>query len=640
MSSSSSSKKKRARASHGAIDVGGKEREANDRCTVVWLRGHELRLFDNPVLTAAARRNKPVLLLYVHSPRDEGKWGLGGAQRVWRYHALKSLDADVRARYGNSVVCRSVSAGDAVAEQSGDGVATLRDVLVEVLRASASRTLYFARAYEPRMRRDELELSHWLRDEHGVRALSFNAHLLHEPWDTGYGASDKWDGGHFGSMLPFYRACKRTGEPAEPSDAPSQMPPLPLPEQRHQHALRHFIDHDAFGLYPRMPPSGDWSAGIHRAWPDISERAARRQLHHFLRHALPHYESRRSRADLHFVSRLSPYIAAGMLSVREVYHEARRRMGADPRCVSKTFLRRLFWRDLAYWTLHMFPHAIDEPIRPHYAGVRWNAAAAVEVATDDNVAGDGARTLLRAWQRGNTGYPIIDAGMRELWQTGWMQQNIRMATASFLVEYLNLDWVHGARWYHDTLVDIDVAINTMMWQNAGRSGLDQWNFVIHPVTSARTASDPNGDYVRRWLPQLRALPTRYIHQPWEAPPAVLRAASVRLGENYPRRVVRDLAPARRASADAVRAMQQRETSRAWHNTDGYDLVRVVLPAEGASRLQHVFTRREFRTPAPRAPAGAARGEAAEAEQNEQGRGDAHANAPPRPSPRAKRRKRS
>lgn len=218
-----------------------------------------------------------------------------------------------------------------------------------------------------------------------------------------------------------------------------------------------------------------------------------------------------------------------------------------------------------------------DPIRAHYAGQEWNRD----------------QDALRRWQSGATGYPIVDAGMRELWSTGWMAQNVRMLAAILLCEHLNIHWVEGERWFHHTLVDADAAINAMMWQNAGKSGLDQWNFSMSAATSGKNM-DPTGKYVQRWCPELAKLPIKFLHTPWDAPEQVLQDAGVTLGLNYPRRIVADLKVAAKISQDAIR--NQRKRSLDWSNDQGYDLI--VLPR--GSTLAHdgqkfrVFTVPKYR----------------------------------------------
>jgi hypothetical protein len=195
--------------------------------------------------------------------------------------------------------------------------------------------------------------------------------------------------------------------------------------------------------------------------------------------------------------------------------------------------------------------------------------------------------LLHKWQTGQTGYPLVDASMRELWATGWVQQNMRMVSACFLTEYLNINWTEGARWYEDTLVDADLAINSMMWQNAGRSGADQWNFLISPEDGG--TQDPTGSYVRRWIPEIAGLPNNYIHRPWEAPEQILRSAGVRLGENYPERCIENLPAAREIAKRSTISMRQQIADTWMNDPQGYDVIE--LPDGGRTVL---FTKQEYR----------------------------------------------
>ncbi|CAK0843790.1 unnamed protein product [Prorocentrum cordatum] len=284
------------------------------------------------------------------------------------------------------------------------------------------------------------------------------------------------------------------------------------------------------------------------------------------------YEQHRSRADLdpNPNSKLSAFLRWGQLSANDLFWAVQD--AGLPREQTKTFGRRLFWRDLAYFQMHHFPEMHRKGIRAHYDRARWRER------------GDG---MLRLWQRGETGYPLVDAAMRELRATGWVQQNVRMVAATFLTEYLNISWVEGAKWYEDQLVDADVAINSMMWQNAGRSGTDQWNFLISPV-SAKT-QDPTGFYVRRWLPELAHLPVRFLHTPWDAPPDVLASSGVHLGTSYPERCVVDLAAARDEAKQATLEMR-RSIADTWMNDgQGYDVI--ALPGGATTKL---FTKLEYR----------------------------------------------
>jgi len=319
----------------------------------------------------------------------------------------------------------------------------------------------------------------------------------------------------------------------------------------------------------------NWGAPILQSW-DISEAAALQILRSFLADGLYRYEAGRQLADASAVTRISPYLRYGMLSCRVMFHEMR---AAGAKTTSIVYWRRLVWRDLAYWQLQIFPSMRERPIRAHYAGQVWNT---------DPVA-------LKRWQRGQTGYPLIDAGMRELWTTGWMAQNVRMAAAILLCEHLNIHWIEGERWFHHTLVDADPAINAMMWQNAGKSGLDQWNFTMHAGSAGKT-QDPKGHYIRQWCPELAKLPTKFVHAPWEAPAHVLKEAGVELGArgNYPDRILVDLGAAAKRSAEAIR--EQRKRSAEWINDQGYDLIQLPRGSSVAHDGQkfRVFTKPEYR----------------------------------------------
>ncbi|KAJ9524592.1 hypothetical protein QJQ45_024195 [Haematococcus lacustris] len=296
----------------------------------------------------------------------------------------------------------------------------------------------------------------------------------------------------------------------------------------------------------------DWAAPIRATW-DMSEAAALRELDRFLAEGLSQYEKNRHFADARAVSRLSPYLRWGQLSPRLLWHRMRESRAAS---VSKTFHRRLVWRELAYWQLHHWPLLSVQPVREAYADVKWES-------------GPQADELLAAWQQGRTGFPLVDAGMRELWHTGWMQQSLRMVCAAFLTELAGLTWTAGAAWFHHTLVDADPAINSMMWQNAGKSGLDQWNFSMDPVGKAQ---DPQGNHIRKWVPELAELPDAHVHTPWLAPPDVLEQAGVHLGRTYPHRVLQGSLQAAKAQGLAKLQAARDLHAETWCDARGYDLV--------------------------------------------------------------------
>jgi deoxyribodipyrimidine photolyase len=313
-----------------------------------------------------------------------------------------------------------------------------------------------------------------------------------------------------------------------------------------------------------------WDQPIFIRFP-MSEATAHENLNVFFSKGVKLYEKERSRTDKEYAtSKLSVHLRIGTISPYELYWKTEDcGLGYDR---LKTFSRRLFWRDLAYYQLVCFPQMRTKSIREHYENTDW-------------VTGKEEKRRFEAWKWGNTGYPIVDAGMRELYGTGWMTQSVRMVVASFLVEYLRVNWVKGCEWFHYTLVDADSAINAMMWQNAGKSGIDQWNFVLSPETASQ---DPSGAYTRKWVPELVALPTtELIHRPWLAPREVLDQAGIILGETYPRRIVADLKSEREISVQSTLDMRRRSQDA---NSDrGYDYI--TLP-DGKRTV--VFTKKEYR----------------------------------------------
>jgi len=268
--------------------------------------------------------------------------------------------------------------------------------------------------------------------------------------------------------------------------------------------------------------NSDWAADMKKLWQP-GEEAALRRLADFVENIHLHKRPDRHRGDARNTSLLSPHLRFGEVSARTCYAEAMK----APEHLRHGFIRRLLWRDLSYAELYRWP---DMPVvsqRLQYEKESWSGKAAE----------------LRSWQRGQTGFPLVDAAMRQLWKEGYINNYLRHVTAGFLIDYLDISWKEGFKWYDYTLVDSDAAINARLWQQGGHSGISQWNFVLHPVYAAKNA-DPEGNYVRRWVPELAGMPTEFIHQPWEAP-LELFSLGIRLGSSFPRRLVLDIAAARK-----------------------------------------------------------------------------------------------
>jgi deoxyribodipyrimidine photo-lyase len=377
------------------------------------------------------------------------------------------------------------------------------------------------RRYEPAIRDRDAKVEAALRAD-GLQVESFNAALLHEPWTI-----QNQSGRPFQVFTPFWRHCLSHPDPPEVQ-----------PETQHLSAPAKWPSSLALGelaLEPRI----NWADGLRAAWQP-GEAGAKTNLRLFVANGFADYSEQRDRPDLAGTSRLSPHLHFGEISPRQIWRSLKRM--AAKRGLSlvqwrgSQFLAELGWREFSHHLLYHFPRTPTEPLRSPFRKFPWRKASA----------------CLKAWQRGCTGFPIVDAGMRELWSTGWMHNRVRMIVASFLVKDLLISWQEGARWFWDTLVDADLAQNTLGWQWVAGCGADAAPFfrVFNPVTQG-ASFDPAGVYIRRWCPELARLPAKWIHRPHQAPPAVLRAAAVELGRDYPQPIVSH-AIAREVALEAYR----------------------------------------------------------------------------------------
>ncbi|KAL7878515.1 hypothetical protein AOLI_G00094890 [Acnodon oligacanthus] len=537
------------------------------RPVLLWFR-RDLRMWDNPALIGCLELGAPIIPVFLWNAAEEEGPGVtvatGGASKYWLHQALVCLNRSLE-ECGSHLVFQK-------AELSS--LATLQALVAETGAGAVVATAL----YEPWLRdRDD---SVWaVLEKQGIKCHIYHSYCLRDP----YTVSTKGVGLRgIGSVSHFMSCCQQNSGPGigTPLDAPCILPtPSSWPQGCPLTQL---------GL-ARMPQRKDgteidWAVNIRQAW-DFSEQGARVRLETFLNDGVYRYEKESSRADASNTSSLSPYLHFGQLSARSLLWDTR---GA--RCRPRKFQRKLAWRDLAYWQLSLFPNLPWESLRPPYKALRWSSD----------------RAHLKAWQHGRTGYPLVDAAMRQLWLTGWMNNYMRHVVASFLIAYLHITWQKGYHWFQDTLVDADVAIDAMMWQNGGMCGLDHWNFVMHPVDAALTC-DPYGNYVRQWCPELKALPDDFIHKPWKCPSSVLRRAGVVLGQNYPERIVADLEERRAQSLQDVTLVRKRFSEYVCQQTD-CDLVplpaKLVQDAMGSGNdiIRHgekefllpVITRMEFK----------------------------------------------
>lgn len=434
---------------------------------LVWLR-RDLRLHDNPALTHALETHTQVIPVYIHAPPEE-EVAAGAACRWWLHQSLEALDKALQ-RQGSRLLLAS-----------GPSL----DTLQRLIQHTDAMAVYWNRLYEPASIARDRTIKAALR-QGGVQAQSFNGALLWEPWTIRNGADHPYR-----VFAPFWKACLRL-PPAPPLPAPSRLPPLPRDIES--------LPLEALELLPRVR----WYDTLASTWrPGESQGLA--QLAFFCEHGLAHYHDGRDRPGNPGVSRLSPRLHWGELSPRQVWQAVvNQTAGApfdDPGAAA--YLRQLGWREFAHYVLYHWPHTVNAPMDLRFDAYPWR---------------DDYRDLLQAWQQGRTGYPLVDAGMRELWQTGWMHNRVRLVVASFLTKNCRIPWQAGAAWFWDTLVDADLANNTLGWQWTAGCGVDAAPYyrVFNPVRQGQQL-DPEGRYVRRWVSELAALPDKWLHCPWQLP---------------------------------------------------------------------------------------------------------------------------
>lgn len=420
---------------------------------ILWFR-QDLRLADHAALMAAIDKDAPIIPVFIWSPEEEGEWAPGAATRWWLHHSLTSLDRALKQRGSRLIIRRATNAAGEIDK---------------LIAESGATALYWSRRYEPLVIARDQTIKQNLRDR-GIEARSFNAALLVEPWDV-----QNNSGKPFQVFTPYWRKVSATLELPKPLLAPPRIPtPTNWPSS---------ITIDDLALLPRIT----WYEGMQAGWQP-GEAGAVSNFERFLESAVAGYGDTRNLPAQAGTSRLSPHLHFGEISPRQIWHMA-------ARWRSSQFMAEIGWREFAHHLLYHFPRTTNEPLRSEYQKFPWR---------DDSA-------QLEAWQRGRTGVPLVDAGMRELWHTGWMHNRVRMVVASFLVKNLRLHWLEGARWFWDTLVDADLASNTLGWQWAAGCGADAAPYfrVFNPESQAEKF-DPDSEYIRRWIGNDPRYPTTPI----------------------------------------------------------------------------------------------------------------------------------
>ncbi|MFT6098552.1 MAG: deoxyribodipyrimidine photo-lyase [Arenicella sp.] len=464
--------------------------------TLVWLR-EDLRLFDNPALHYAASQGEatPVYIF----PE-----GLGGASYWWLHHSLTSLQVSL-AEQGVRLILRTGEPGA---------------VLAKLCQETQATSVVWNRVYSPEGIAAGTELKQSLTDA-GIASKSFNAQLLIEPTQI----LNK-QGSPFKVFTPFWRHCL------------SQLDPTPLLDNPRFVKTSHSIESESLNSWGLLPTSPDWSTGFDARWTP-GEAGAQDKWQKFTENTISRYKDGRDIPIEENTSMLSPHLAFGEIGAKQLWFETHQAIASreiDSENGNK-FLAEIGWREYSRYLLVHFPHIINQPFNSKFENFPWQ----------DNP------TLLAAWQQGQTGYPIVDAGMRELWATGYMHNRVRMITASFLTKHCLTHWTEGMAWFWDTLVDADIANNTASWQWVAGSGADASPYfrIFNPILQG-DKFDKEGAYIRKWVPELAKLDNKYVNKPWEADPMSLQLAGITLGKDYPMPIV-DHKEAREVALAAYKA---------------------------------------------------------------------------------------
>lgn len=447
-----------------------------------WFR-NDLRLSDNSAWKLAVDSGSEVFPLFIHSELEDGEWAIGDASKWWLHHALADLEQQLDAK-GLKLILRQGKP---------------QQVLQELINELEITHIYWNKRYIPH----QFEVDDRLHTElvkTGIEVEVANSSLLAEPWDVSSGS-----GQPYRVYTPFLKAF-----PGQENQSPVDSEGMPVVPGNWPTSL-------TLGDLELLPKV-EWDAGFKTFWNPTRAGAIER-LHQFSEKAMASYKARRDFPGEDGTSRLSPYLHWGQIGPREIVAL----INTMPDSKGKeTFFREVVWREFAYHVLFHNPHTPTQPLQPAYAEFPWRESEAD----------------LQAWREGKTGYPIVDAGMRQLWQTGWMHNRVRMVVASLLVKHLLLPWQEGAKWFWDTLVDADLASNTLGWQWAGGCGADAAPYfrVFNPILQGKKF-DPDGDYIREYVPELAAVPNQFLHEPWEMPASMQEYLKTIIGEHYPAPII-------------------------------------------------------------------------------------------------------
>jgi deoxyribodipyrimidine photo-lyase len=450
------------------------------KSVLVWFR-QDLRLADHPALSAASKKGT-VIPVFIWDKSEGEQWNRGSASRWWLHFSLSALAKSLEER-GSRLILRT-------------GLA--EDILPQLLAETGAQEIFASKRYEPNLAAKDQNLA----QKFCLRLYAGT--LLSEPGEVLNGS-----GLPYKVFTPYWRACNQQLNIQAPLPAPEQLPNVAAEIKS--------IQLQDLGLLPIQ----NWDQAMRKHW-QVGESEAHKKLKLWIKGPISGYPENRNIPGLKGTSQLSPHLHLGEITPRQIWWSIQIDALTQDAKARQTYLSEIGWREFAYQILHHFPTTDLQPLDSRFEIFPWRQDA----------------IALNAWQSGRTGYPIVDAGMRELWALGWMHNRVRMIVASFLSKDLLLPWQMGAKWFWDTLVDADLAINSLNWQWTAGCGADAAPYfrIFNPVTQSQKF-DSKGEYIRKWVPELQDLPDKWIHQPWLAPALVLKAAGVNLGEDYPEPIV-------------------------------------------------------------------------------------------------------
>lgn len=453
---------------------------------IVWFR-QDLRLSDNPALSYAVENHASIIPIYIYDETKPTSLQMGGAQKWWLHHSLESLNTQLKEKYQSKLF---LFKGNPL------------EILKKLVKETKATGLFWNRCYDPHAIDRDKKIKSFFKESLSVE--SFNGSLLFEPWDVSTKSKKPYQ-----VFTPFYRFCHDNIMPRATMGKPKKIK-----------ATVSSLKSDTLESWKLLPTKPNWAKGFEPVWTP-GEKGAQKRLKNFLTQGIHSYAEFRDFPQKEAVSRLSPHLHFGEISPHQAWYAAQESDASAKN--KKKFQSELGWREFSYYILFHFPHIVRKNFNKKFDNFPW----------------ENNKSHLTAWQKGLTGYPLVDAGMRQLWQTGWMHNRIRMVVASFLTKHLLIHWHKGADWFWDTLVDADAANNNASWQWVAGSGADAAPYfrIFNPILQSKKF-DATGAYIRTWVPELKNLSDKDIHAPWELPAETLEKLGITLGKTYPHPLVK------------------------------------------------------------------------------------------------------